>query len=232
MFCFTSICTHVVKTLPLQGVSVIQHWAVKVGDTWLEIERGAHLEAENVVTKTTGEVAPSGACYYGGESVGWTSRTWEEIDQFTSDWINKHPDYLVFADNCRGFSTDLVHWLTESDTLPFQIITPVKRQKAVKLGRSQSLNRKLRPVEEVEEQARRFTAPGVTRSQTVNDGQAVAAAHVFKVRHGRRSHCGREKKGGGRRWEEGSMKAGGRRWEEGSMKAGGRRWEGNRKRMN
>ena len=72
----------------MQGVSVIQHWAVKVGDTWYEIERGDTFEDKNIVIKTRGEVSRTGACYYGSESVGWTDKSWEEIDKFTEDWID------------------------------------------------------------------------------------------------------------------------------------------------
>ena len=165
----------------LQGVSVIQHWAVKVGDTWYEIEKGDQLEDRNIVIKTRGEVSRTGACYYGSESVGWTNRSWEEIDKFSENWVADNPDYLVFADNCRGFSRDMVRWLTEEGPDLCQVIPANNRRSRVKIGRSQSLNRKLKPVDEVEEIARNFTATTLTRSQMVNDGQAIASAHVFKV---------------------------------------------------
>ena len=158
---------------------MIQHWAVKVGDTWYEIERGDTFEDKNIVIKTRGEVSRTGACYYGSESVGWTDKSWEEIDKFTEDWIDNNPDYLVFADNCRGFSKDMVRWLTEQGPDLCQVNPRNKRRN--KIGRSMSLNRRIKPIDEVEEIARNFTATTLTRSQMANDGQAVAAAHVFKV---------------------------------------------------
>ena len=54
---------------------------MKAGDTWYEIERKEGRQPPYLVSKTRGEVAKSGVCFFGAESVGLTEASGETGEQ-------------------------------------------------------------------------------------------------------------------------------------------------------
>jgi hypothetical protein len=92
------------------------HWAIKVGSTWYEIVgKGANNGQKggiNVVNRSYGDEAASGAGFLGGEIVGETTKSDEEIDDFIDGWLAHNPRYDVLKDNCQKFAYAFVVFLT------------------------------------------------------------------------------------------------------------------------
>jgi hypothetical protein len=96
----------------------VTHWAVKVGPLWYEIVgKGADSNKEdgqaNEVRKNTGWEATSGAGILGGEIVGETTKTDDEIARFIETWLKDNPTYTVFEANCQKFAYEFVYFLTD-----------------------------------------------------------------------------------------------------------------------
>jgi len=94
---------------------VAHHWAIKIGETWYEI-RGAsksNTNSKNEVIKSHGFNAQSGAGKLGGELVGVTTKSDDEIDTWIDDWLARNPTYAVMTDNCQKFVHELLVWVTE-----------------------------------------------------------------------------------------------------------------------
>jgi hypothetical protein len=93
------------------------HWAIKVGSTWYEIVgKGANngeKGAINVVNRSYGDKAASGAGFLGGEIVGETTKSDEEIDTFIDGWLANNHHYELLIDNCQKFAYEFVVFLTD-----------------------------------------------------------------------------------------------------------------------
>jgi hypothetical protein len=93
------------------------HWAIKVGSTWYEIVgKGANNGEKggiNVVNRSYGDEAASGAGFLGGEIVGKTTKSDEEIDDFIDGWLANNPHYDLLVDNCQKFAYEFVVFLTD-----------------------------------------------------------------------------------------------------------------------
>jgi hypothetical protein len=97
-----------------------KHWAIKVGDTWYELAgKGANVgngdgdsDVPNVVIQGKGLAAPSGAGSLGGQIVGETTKSDDDINKFITEWLARNPDYGVLDDNCQKFAYEFVVFLT------------------------------------------------------------------------------------------------------------------------
>lgn len=99
------------------AVASLHHWAVQVGDTWYEISAdkssgGKKGNKRNVVDKSYGCYADSGAGKLGGELVGKTDKTDYEISNWIERWIVNHPGYDALGTNCQTFAYEFMDWLT------------------------------------------------------------------------------------------------------------------------
>ena len=91
----------------------VVHWAVQVENTWYEVggtEAEGKKEKINKIVKHCGWKALSGAGLMGGEYVGKTDKTDEEIDEFNRKWISNNPTYDVFTTNCQKFAIELIRF--------------------------------------------------------------------------------------------------------------------------
>ena len=95
-----------------QTLFTVHHWAVQVGNTWYEID-GVFGEKNgdgkrNRIATTHGKVAKSGAGSFGGEFVGKTTKSDEQIKNFNRRWVSNNPTYHVFSENCQQFAIDFI----------------------------------------------------------------------------------------------------------------------------
>lgn len=92
---------------PLKSVSSLHHYAVKVGDTWYELE-GASKDQSNQpnILKTHKNDE------YTMELIGTTTKTDTELKEIIDDWLKKHPTYVFHQDNCQLFARDIIVLLT------------------------------------------------------------------------------------------------------------------------
>ena len=51
----------------------------------------------------------------GGSTVGKTTKSDEEIDDFISSWLSQNPKYGLNAANCQTFATEFIAWLTDDN---------------------------------------------------------------------------------------------------------------------
>ena len=111
------------------GAGVGHHWAVQViseGNAhgmWYEVPGGSGDDEgkdrkgakQNIIRKSYGLSAASGAGTLGGTIVGKTTESDEDIDRFIGRWENTNPIYSVSAANCQKFAVELIHWLTDGN---------------------------------------------------------------------------------------------------------------------
>ena len=66
---------------------VAYHWAIKIGDTWYEIGGGhkSVKNSKNEIVRSHGHNAKSSAGQLGGELVGVTTKSDDEIDNWIDD---------------------------------------------------------------------------------------------------------------------------------------------------
>merc|ERR1719187_2689002 len=102
---------------PLKQWHFLHHWAVKVGDTWYEIAGAAKGDSDqrNVIRKHTGYSSSMGAGSFGGETVGKTEKTDEEIERFNANWLRDNPNYDFTAENCQAYAIAFMRWLTNNN---------------------------------------------------------------------------------------------------------------------
>jgi hypothetical protein len=95
---------------------VASHWAIKVGGTWYEIEKSSQKDEHghrNLVIRSCSDQAASSAGSLGGEIVGETTKSDDEIYAFINRWLSRHPYYDALAHNCQMFAYELVVFLTD-----------------------------------------------------------------------------------------------------------------------
>ncbi len=97
----------------LVGAPLAYHWAVKVGDTWYEIDGGKNNR--NSVKRHKGSAAASSAGTFGGELVGETDATDNKIDDWIEGWLSRNPDYEALSANCQKFAYEFIDWLTHGN---------------------------------------------------------------------------------------------------------------------
>ena len=85
-----------------------EHWAVKIGNTWHEIQGRTAGEKgdKNLVVQHKDD-----AVYEKIQYAGSTKMTDEELTKFIKEWLESHPRYGVHKDNCQLFVRDLVYYL-------------------------------------------------------------------------------------------------------------------------
>ena len=91
------------------------HWAIQVDNHWYEISPKNKSCNTNKITRNYGEVAGSGAGSLGGEIVGVTRKTDDEIDKWNEAWLLRNPEYNVMSDNCQKYCIELMIWLTDNN---------------------------------------------------------------------------------------------------------------------
>ena len=101
------------------SVHVGHHWAVQVEDgnlkgTWYEIAGAAKGDknSANMINQSYGEVAGSGAGALGGEFVGKTHKSDDEIQRHIEQWLKNNPTYGITDSNCQKFAIQFIAWLT------------------------------------------------------------------------------------------------------------------------
>ena len=62
----------------------------------------------NKIIKTYGDVGRTGAGRFGGECVGTTNKSDQEIQRFISDWVRDNPTYSVYTTNCQKFAIQFI----------------------------------------------------------------------------------------------------------------------------
>ena len=93
----------------LQGVA--HHWAVQVDDNdWYEIkvDKQGNKNKYCTIAKSYGRAAESGAGQFGGEYVGETDKTDEEIEDFNRDWETRNPRYEYTSINCQKYAIEFI----------------------------------------------------------------------------------------------------------------------------
>ena len=90
----------------------MHHWAVQVDDSdWYEIDGITGVKDNNKfcrIVKSIGRMAKSTAGQFGGEYVGVTDKTDDQIDQFNRAWERDNPTYTVFAVNCQKYAIEFI----------------------------------------------------------------------------------------------------------------------------
>ena len=106
------------------SVGVGHHWAVRVETSkssgcWFEILGKSGDEKSdsepNDIGRSYTSAAKSGAGALGGSTVGKTTKSDEEIDDFISRWLSQNPTYGLYAANCQKFATEFIAWLTDDN---------------------------------------------------------------------------------------------------------------------
>ena len=106
------------------SVGVGHHWAVRVETSkssgcWFEILGKSGDEKSdsepNGIGRSYTSAAKSGAGALGGSTVGKTTKSDEEIDDFISRWLSQNPTYGLYAANCQKFATEFIAWLTDDN---------------------------------------------------------------------------------------------------------------------
>ena len=106
------------------SVGVGHHWAVRVETSsssgcWFEIlgksgDEKSDSEPNDIGRSYTG-AARSGAGALGGSTVGKTTKSDEEINDFLSRWLSQNQKNGVYAANCQTFATEFIAWLTDNN---------------------------------------------------------------------------------------------------------------------
>jgi len=104
------------------------HWAVQVDDTWIEVP-GSTKEDSNTAMdiKYSQGVKSSPAIGRGADAsrfgrVGKTSKTDDEIVEWTDAWKARNPTYNFASDNCQRFSREFIEWLTDGKHKPLPMM--------------------------------------------------------------------------------------------------------------
>lgn len=81
-----------------------EHWALKVGDTWYEIDRvGKHFEGDRMEIN----VHQDDAKYDEIEELGYTERGAEVVDRFNARWKREDRRYSMVFNNCQDYVKEL-----------------------------------------------------------------------------------------------------------------------------
>jgi hypothetical protein len=80
---------------------VAEHWAIKIGDTWYEIQGDSKKEnlSPNRILKHKDD-----SKYDTIEILGTIQETMSVIDSWNSAWLRKHPAYEFNGDNCQLYA--------------------------------------------------------------------------------------------------------------------------------
>ena len=104
------------------SVGVGHHWAVKVEDKdgdgyWYEIAGASKgdTDSPNVINKSKGFEAASTAGRFGGEIVGKTTKSDDDIEAFNESWLSNNKTYQITGDNCQKFGIEFIAWLTDDN---------------------------------------------------------------------------------------------------------------------
>jgi len=106
----------------------LTHWAIKVGDSWYEID-GAGKKNKGDANTINGGMnrngrfdclgAPTYGTYYSRsraerqQLICTTHRSDHEIEQFNRRWLRNNPTYGVIGANCQKYVIELAEYLSE-----------------------------------------------------------------------------------------------------------------------
>ena len=62
----------------------------------------------NKIDKEVGERALGKAGHYGGDCVGKTNKSDEDIEVFNKRWLERHPKYDCLTANCQKYAIDFI----------------------------------------------------------------------------------------------------------------------------
>lgn len=99
---------------PHQGEISLQHCAVKLGDTWWEVQaplQNPNGSAMNIV-RTDGETSANGAVAF-EEVICASTKTDDEVNEWTEDYKSKQTTYDITHNNCQHFCFEFVKWASE-----------------------------------------------------------------------------------------------------------------------
>jgi len=108
-----SDCLQTFQT-PHQGEISLQHTAVKLGDTWWEVQSPAQNpngSAMNIVS-TDGERSAHGAVAF-DEVICASTKTDDEVKEWTEEYKKKQTTYDITHNNCQHFCFEFVKWASE-----------------------------------------------------------------------------------------------------------------------
>jgi len=97
----------------IEGGLGAEHWAICVEKLWYEVA-GASLfnnGEENEISKHFDDSKYT----FSIEICGRTTRTKEEIDEFNRKWLENHPFYSVFQDNCQLYVREFEAFLLQKN---------------------------------------------------------------------------------------------------------------------
>jgi hypothetical protein len=94
----------------MSGTPLAYHWAVKVGNTWYEIQGKGENKINYVQT-----MSAILAGLLGDELVGETDATDSQINVWIEEWRSRNPDYNILLDNCQTFAYEFMDWLTNGN---------------------------------------------------------------------------------------------------------------------
>ena len=122
------------------GGGVARHWAIKVGNSWYELDGdGVANKGEGTNTinggirnafghlidpcgkPTFGEYSRSGAGSF-LRLVTTTFKLEKEIHEFNQGWLQNNPDYHMLASNCQKYATEVAKFLSEDGC--FRLLIP------------------------------------------------------------------------------------------------------------
>jgi len=98
--------------------AILHHWALRVnGSTWYEIYPTAedvaeHLYIPNKILKSRPEnVNISEGRTVLQKRIGFTLKSWEEIEEFNADYVKKNPLFWPMSSNCQKYVLSLASFL-------------------------------------------------------------------------------------------------------------------------
>ena len=99
-------------------IALADHWAVKAGEIWYEITTDtSEIDGKNIVRKSRGNSAASGADESRGELVGETDKNENQIEQWIKKWLCTNVKYDLFDDNCQKFALEFIEYLTDGNSM-------------------------------------------------------------------------------------------------------------------
>ena len=119
----------------VDSLGITWHWAICIGDSIYETggsmavigPRGVVHASSPLVTSKVAQTGTRPEQFDGYVDRGWTSaQTDAEVEQFCTEWVNRHPMYDVRGPNCQTFAEDLFIRLT-GQNLEFSKFADLKR---------------------------------------------------------------------------------------------------------
>ena len=104
------------------GTGLINHYAVKVGNRWFEVEgAGKKSNGPNVIVETVGDRSsiPYGVGAKAFAQPGTTDKSYHQIRMWNKIWQEKHAKYDFMRCNCQHYAKDLLLMLCGNEAARF-----------------------------------------------------------------------------------------------------------------